>query len=132
MRNKIGKIGLLAAGLASGCASAPKDPNLEAMSVLGLDHPAQLRVLDGGFRTTRGAELGLQVIAGIYSGSVKVTKEVGRDGSVTYRSEGTMRPYLERDSFQRAYADADVDGDKIITQAEERALASRVHEEYSQ
>ena len=73
-------------------------------------------------------EVSLKVVAGVYSGTVKVIT----DGEGNFLSEGTYFPLAHLEAMERAIKEADTNDDKIITSDETELLSQRVFHQYAQ
>ena len=72
-------------------------------------------------------EVKLKIIAGVYSGTVKVTS----DGEGSFSAKGTYFPLAHPEAMERATKEADVNSDKIITYKEAEELTQKVFREYA-
>ncbi|MBS3118073.1 hypothetical protein J4417_00130 [Candidatus Woesearchaeota archaeon] len=72
-------------------------------------------------------EVKLKIIAGVYSGTVKVTS----DGKRGFSAEGTYCPLAHPEAMEKAIKEADVNCDKIITHKEVEQLTQKVFLQYA-
>jgi len=71
-------------------------------------------------------DVSLRVVAGVYVGTVKVIP----DGENGFSAKGTYWQAAHPEAIEKAYKEADVDGDKIITRKEAEELTMKVFQEY--
>ncbi|MBS3118075.1 hypothetical protein J4417_00140 [Candidatus Woesearchaeota archaeon] len=139
--------GLTALVLASGCATSSSGVRTQEPSVTSsvsttkydsvskrFDRLRELeRPMGGASASMNGYVMGaitevkLKIIAGVYSGTVKVTS----DGEGSFSAKGTYFPLAHPEAMERATKEADVNSDKIITYKEAEELTQKVFREYA-
>jgi len=129
LKNKLKMVGL--AGLLSVLPAKDNATYQEAKEALNVKHNGMIESLPNGYKTSRGIEMTVRELAGIYSGGVKVIKEED-ENTVKYISTGTYSQFQDPKSYERVLEDADVNKDKIITRQEIRALQEKVYEKYAE
>ena len=72
-------------------------------------------------------DVSLRIVAGVYVGTVKVIP----DGENGFSAEGTYWQAAHPEAIERAYKEADVNSDKIITYKEVEELTRKVFREYT-
>lgn len=135
--------GLTALVLASGCATgqSARTPDSQITSSVRYDSVSgrfdRLRKLEpsygGASSSMSGYVMGdatnasLRIIAGVYAGTVKVISE----GEGRFSAKGTYWQAAHPEAMERAYKEADVNGDKIITRKEAQELSLKVFRQYA-
>ncbi|MEK6845272.1 MAG: hypothetical protein AABY26_00820 [Nanoarchaeota archaeon] len=72
-------------------------------------------------------DVSLRLVAGVYAGTVKVIP----DGESGFSAKGTYWQAAHPEAIERAYKEADVDGDKVITRKEAEELSVKVYRQYA-
>ncbi len=80
-----------------------------------------------GYVMKEAIQIDLMSIAGVYSGTVKVTS----DGKGHFSAKGRYFPLDHPEAMERALREADTNGDRIITFKEAEELLLRVYKGYT-
>ena len=103
-----------------GC-SAPQ--NKPSVAVSGRAKPYSSNSLSQGYQPEGSSvDSALRIIAGIYSGTVKVRKVPGG-----FSANGSYSQAKHPEAFIRACRNADINNDKVVTRAEAGNLARKVY-----